>query len=200
MLDKDGLVVAAPQQRARVVGFDPERVEALYAERICLEAVGAGVTAGQVDQTTVSRLQTSYRLMVASVTEAGVSPEWHDAHREFHLATVTRLGDGLVAKVGGNIDRSRHYMQMHRPETTDRWSAPARWHEATLIAFEARDADAAGTAVARDLASAAVALIRFMARDYVPTLIHDVCGRFGAVPLLDRSLPAYGGWPRVARS
>src|SRR5271156_1826880 len=39
MLQEEGLVVAEPQKRARVIGFDPAEVEAVYTQRVLVESL-----------------------------------------------------------------------------------------------------------------------------------------------------------------
>lgn len=44
MLQEERLVDAEPQKRARVARFDPTHLEAIYAQRILLEGLGALLT------------------------------------------------------------------------------------------------------------------------------------------------------------
>ncbi|RAK28421.1 GntR family transcriptional regulator [Actinoplanes lutulentus] len=178
-LQEEGLVVAPPQRRARVVGFDPAQVEALYAERICIEAMGAALTARVVTDESLMAMRDAFqRMQSASTGAGGPDAAWHAAHFDFHMLATDSLGQAMQSRVAINFDRSRHYVQMQRPEALDGWRAPNRWHGAILAAFEARDPDAAGAAMASDLANAAVALIGYMTPDHEPTLITSVVERF----------------------
>jgi len=50
MLQEEGLISAEPNQRSRVLGFDPEELELLYAGRVTLECLGVRLTAGQLSR------------------------------------------------------------------------------------------------------------------------------------------------------
>lgn len=182
MLHEEGLVIAAPQQRARVVGFDPDQVEALYAERIAVEAVGASLTAVSIGAEGLAGLNDALERMSASRADnRGPDADWHQAHRDFHLIASSALGRIVQARIAANFDRSRHYVQMHRPETTDGWLAPDRWHRATLAAIEYHDPRASAVAMAQDLGNAATALIRFMSPEHEPQLIPRIVASFSTL-------------------
>lgn len=179
MLHEEGLVIATPQRRARVVGFQPDQVEALYAERIAIEAVGAALTAQAAPRETLAAMEGAFeRMNAARDLDYGPRADWHTAHREFHLLASSSLGPIMAERIAANFDRSRHYVQMHGPETTDGWRAPGLWHGATLDAMLSRDSQRSAAAMADDLGSAATALIRFITPDHEPALITRVVERF----------------------
>ena len=173
MLHEEGLVDAPPQKRARVVGFDPDRVEALYAERMCLEAVGAGMTAAAGDPDAYSAMAEAFARM-SELASPEPSSAWHAAHRDFHLATVSALGTTLGDRVAANIDRSARFMRMHTPETTDAWATSTETHAAILRAVEQQDVHGAGAALVADLASAALSLIHYFTPEHPTSIIHAV--------------------------
>ena len=50
MLQEEGLIAGEPNQRSRVLGFDPEELELLYAGRVALECLGVRLTAGHLSR------------------------------------------------------------------------------------------------------------------------------------------------------
>src|SRR5271155_4979248 len=48
MLQEEGLVVAEPQKRARVIGFNAAEVEAIYTQRVLIESLAAKMTAAAI--------------------------------------------------------------------------------------------------------------------------------------------------------
>jgi hypothetical protein len=148
---EEGLV-AAPQRRARVLGLEPERVETLCPERISLDAVGVAITANAADRRTIGSPRS--RGGHGRIIQRHRGLVRHTAHREVPLATVSGLGPTLVARVGAIIDKSRHYVHIHRPETIGTWAIPTDWHGDILAAVAAGDAGAAAAAIAGDLANA----------------------------------------------
>lgn len=179
MLQDEGLISAEPQKRAQVTGFDPKQVELLYVERIALEALGARMTAGAIGRPGLDRLQ--HTLTVMSKLAADLpGPEWHEAHKRFHLEAVSALGDSVLHAVAENIDRSARFMLMHGPENTNAWPDAELWHRAIVTSLADGDAAGAAAAVAGDLARGAILLMSYFAPDYDPTVIRSVLAQWEA--------------------
>jgi DNA-binding GntR family transcriptional regulator len=184
MLQEEGLVVAEPQRRARVTGFDPEHLEAVYAQRVLLEAVATRVTASTATDEEVARLDALLAEMDARVRAHDFSA-WQEAHRTFHVALVRRAGDQLLRAMTSTMDRSEHYRLMHQASgSPDRERAAE--HAAIVAAHRERDADAAASELAAHLARTALSLIAQLAPAYDPVMIRTALQLFHATPRVER--------------
>src|SRR5271156_6542114 len=69
MLQEEGLVVAEPQKRARVIGFDPADVEAIYTQRVLLEGMAAKMTAATLSDAELAELEALLEAMISETRD-----------------------------------------------------------------------------------------------------------------------------------
>lgn len=175
MLQEEGLVEAEPQKRARVAGFDPAHLEAVYAQRILLECLGARLTADGISDAEVDGIEA---LRLEMVRHAGQNdmPAWEQAHRAFHLALVQRAGSHLLAAIRGQMERAERYRMMYQKTGPRAWSNAGVEHRAILAALRRGDADAAAAELATHLARTALSLVAQLSPDYDPRAVRTALG------------------------
>lgn len=157
--------------------FDPASVQSIYAQRIALETIGARLTAETLPHPALEQLADALDRM-RGFTSGSPTSHWQAAHREFHLAASSALGDELLAVVDGLIERSRHFMLMHSPENTDAWSAANALHEAVFEAVSRGDGAAAAAATANDLARPSLSLIAYFAPGFDARVLRGALAQF----------------------
>lgn len=171
MLQEEGLVEAQPQKRARVVAFDPEHLEAVYAQRILLEGLAATLTARSFTDEALQELRARLQELRACAS-AGDRDGWYDVHREFHRMLVSDVSPTLARTIASHLDRAEHYrrMTMSSDDSTGRAVADAE-HEEIVEAFARRDGEGAAAALSAHLARTALTLVAQRSPAYDPAAI-----------------------------
>lgn len=111
----EGLVDLAPQRGARVTVVDPAEAAELYSVRLLLEPVALrdSITLARGDASYEALVKESFSLMVASAD----SVDQHIAHREFHLALMSRCPNRtLLTQIAALMDRARLYQVIGKPD------------------------------------------------------------------------------------
>jgi DNA-binding GntR family transcriptional regulator len=171
MLQEEGLVEAQPQKRARVVAFDPEHMETVYAQRILLEGLAATLTARTFTDEALSQLRQRLKEL-RECASAGDRDGWYEVHRAFHRMLVSNVSPSLARTIASHLDRSEHYrrMTMSSDDTTGRAVADAE-HEEIVEAFARRDGEGAAAALSAHLARTALTLVAQRSPAYDPAAI-----------------------------
>jgi len=185
MLQEEGLVVAEPQRRARVTGFDPEHLEAIYTQRVLLEGTATRVTAVSTTDEDVARLDALLDHMRTRAAAEDLK-SWEEAHRAFHLELVSRVSPHLTRAMINHMDRAEHYRLMHQATGPRAWASGAAEHAAIVDAHRRRNGDAAAAELTAHLARTALSLIAEMAPAYDPAAIRSALKMFDAAPRVDR--------------
>lgn len=184
MLQKEGLVEAKHNQRARIPSFDPQMLDALYATRLPLEAVGIHMTVMQLRQGDLEALGQA----LDGMEEAGERNDgtaMADLHRLFHRLLVQHAGKQLCSTIADYADRSEYYRRMgfrHMYESDPvklRETAGAE-HHAILEACRERNAEEAVRRLVLHLARTALSLLALMAPQYHPSAIRTALHVVGA--------------------
>lgn len=185
MLQEEGLVVAEPQRRARVTGFDPEHLETIYTHRVLLEGTATRVTAASATDEDVARLDALLEHMRTRPAAEDLKA-WEHAHRSFHFELVSRVGSRLMRAITNHMDRAEHYRLMRQATGPRAWASGAAEHAAIVDAYRRRDGDAAASALAAHLARTALSLVAEMAPTYDPAAIRSALNCFDATPRVER--------------
>jgi DNA-binding GntR family transcriptional regulator len=158
----EGLVVIEPQRGARVAPIDAATVLHVYELRLLLDpaALRGSMRAAADDpsfaaevERALARLEARHRRPV----------DFHDAHRAFHLALVSRCPNPLLLQqVGQLLDHSQRYQV---------WAAVARGAEA-----HAEHREMAAAVVAGDTREAVRWLTVHLkaSRDSIPRIVDDL--------------------------
>lgn len=169
MLQEEGLVEAEPQKRARVVGFDPGHLEAVYVQRIMLESLVAKLTAPRSSEADVERLE-QLLLEMRELAAAEDLDGWQERHREFHAGLIEGvIGPNLERALKAQMERSERYRFLYQVARS--WAAGNAEHETIVACYRERDGSAAARALTAHLARTALTLIAQLAPAYDPTAL-----------------------------
>lgn len=133
MLQEEGLVSAAPNQRSRVVGLVPEELELLYAARISLESMGVRLTAGRLGRAEDREASSALREMDRTY-RSGELTSWAVAHRRFHQQMVSRCGSTVLRTISSYAAQSERYIRSDQSRHRRDYPARRREHVAILEA------------------------------------------------------------------
>ncbi len=151
LLEAEGLVEAERHRRTRVTDVDPAFVDALYARRILLEALGTRLSLPLVTADDVRELRQRFREMIRG-EDSGDIVAWDVAHREFHRVLVRYAGDALRQTIEECTDRCERYRRLYgRTDPSARADSDAQ-HAALIEAYEKRDEARTVELVARHFA------------------------------------------------
>jgi len=193
MLQEEGLVVAEPHRRARVIGFDPAHLEAVYTQRVLLESLAASFTASAAGDALIDELERSL-VALEALPEERMKPEWRAEHNRFHLALVGGVQPQLLRAIRSNMERGEHYRlnypRMYEMTGTRSWDTSPAEHRAIVDAFRARDGAAAAVELAAHLARTALSLVAQLAPTYDPAALR------AALELVGARKPSRGGRAR----
>lgn len=173
MLQESGLLTSEPNYRSRVVDFDPVDIEALYAKRIVLEAMGVAIT--------VNRLDAAGIKAVEDIVCALESPhahddfiEWQKLHRQFHRAIVAGAGATFMADLEQLEMRSERYQSAYKgAHLPGWWQRGEAEHRELFSAMASGDAAKAAERAARHLARTALELLAALAPEYDTSRVRD---------------------------
>jgi DNA-binding GntR family transcriptional regulator len=183
-LQKEGLVEAEPNQKARVSGFNAAELDAVYAARVCMEAVAVCMTARLRSSELLAELDDLVAGMEA-VTGADGIEEFQPLHRRYHRLLVSCAPPMFLTTVHVQQDRAERYWRLLNLTEAAPHARRDREHREIVAAIRAQDQNAAGAALARHLARSALTLITHMAPE------HDV-------PATRAALRLYAEQPAVS--
>lgn len=162
MLQEEGLIAGEPNQRSRVLGFDPDELELLYAGRVTLECLGVRLTAGRLSRE-------EERSAVAAIREmdrtqrAGDTAGWSVAHHRLHRLLIGRSGSAVLRTTASYAEQSDRYVRAYQLRH-DAFAARQREHTAILEAVRDGEPHRAVELMAQHLSGTA---LRVMA-DFAP--------------------------------
>lgn len=166
MLQEGGLVAGEPNFRCKVVGFDPNDIEALYSKRIALEALGAALTARHIAEADIAALG---RLVAELESEAAHDSFdlWQKLHRKFHRTIVSAVGPTMAADLEQLEGRSERYQSAYKgAHLPGWWLRGEAEHRELHSAISQRNSALAGELAARHLARTALELLAALAPEF----------------------------------
>ena len=185
LLEREGLIEAEVNHRARVTPFSVEDLEQLYAFRIVAEGLSVTVS---VPRFTEDELQRLRDLLAEMDRLAGTNvDEWEVAHREFHLALVAPAGGRMLRTIEQFIDHAERYRRVYIASGPRAWSVGAAEHAEIVEACAAREAALAGALLARHLSRTALTVFVTAAPDHDPAIVR------AAVKQVAADLPSASG-------
>jgi len=105
----EGLVVIEPQRGARVAPVSVEEAAEIYEMRLLLDpvAIERSVRAGRSDSTFAHTVRAAH---AATAVRHRSLASFHDAHRQFHLALVSRCpNQRLLSQVAQLLEHSQRF-------------------------------------------------------------------------------------------
>ncbi len=167
MLQKEGLVEAEHNQRARIPFFNPRVLDSIYASRVLLEALGIRLTIPHMRQQDLDVLQNA----LADLLAAGDAESREEPHRRFHRLLVAYAGEYLYDTIAGYADRCTFYRRMYVQSDPRNCVIADAEHEAIFQACVARDPEIAAYRLTQHLARTALTLLAQLTPEYEPTAV-----------------------------
>ena len=184
MLQEEGLIAGEPNQRSRVLGFDPDELELLYAGRVTLECLGVRLTAGHLSREEERSAVAAIREMERT-QRAGDTAGWSVAHHRLHRLLIGRSGSAVLRTTASYAEQSDRYILAYQ-HRHDAFAERQREHTAILEAVREGRADQAVELMAHHLSSTALRVMADFAPGRQATAVHAavdlVAGRRVAEP------------------
>ncbi|WP_422061480.1 GntR family transcriptional regulator [Sphingopyxis sp.] len=173
MLQEGGLLTGEPNYRSRVVEFDPVDIDALYAKRIVLEALGVAMTVKRLERGGVGALE-AIVLSLESPKAHDDFAEWQRLHRQFHRTIVAGAGATMMADLEQLEKRSERYQSAYKgAHLPGWWQRGEAEHRELFEAIAKGDASQAGELAGRHLARTALELLAALAPEYDSSRVRD---------------------------
>jgi DNA-binding GntR family transcriptional regulator len=158
MLQREGLIEAETNHRARVAPFSPDDLESLYALRIVNEALGIRASVERFSDDELGTFQELLKEMEL-LRETGDIDAWEAPHQRFHRLLVSHAGSRITMLIGQLADHSGRYRHLYITGAPRAWSVGRAEHEEIVSACVDRDAPRATRLLAEHLASTALAVM-----------------------------------------
>lgn len=173
MLQEGGLLTSEPNYRSRVVEFDAVDIDALYAKRIVLEALGVAMTVKRLDKQDLVTLE-EVVLSLESPEAHEDFAEWQRLHRTFHSRIVSGAGATMMADLAQLEKRSERYQSAYKgAHLPGWWQRGEAEHRELFTAIANGDAAQSGELAARHLARTALELLAALAPEYDSSRVRD---------------------------
>ena len=165
MLQNEGLLLAEPNNRARVTGFSAGELEATYFSRILLESAGFALALPAMNEAHIAAVADAYAQMETAETRADFNV-WVLAHREFHRLLVAPAGREIETRILSLLEQSTRFQYMLNSTRQPNWWIQ-RGDEHARLLDACKRGDAAGGAglMAAHLTQSALIILEDFARD-----------------------------------
>ena len=169
LLQREGLIEAAVNQRARVTSLSVDDVEHVYALRVVNEALAVSAS---VPRFTAAQLDELDRLVAAVGRSAGEGfGAWEEQHQLFHALLLTHAGDRMRGTLAQWAEHSGRYRRVYVADAGGGWTQGAREHAELARLCRERDVEGAARLLARHLSRAALTLVASMDPTHDPALL-----------------------------
>jgi DNA-binding GntR family transcriptional regulator len=158
MLQEEGLVTVEPNRPARVIDFDPEDLDSLYARRVMLESLGIVLTIPGLNEEDFEAIDAAMAEMSAHATNRD-RDRWEEAHRRFHLCLVRGVDGQLFRAIAASIDHAARYRRLYWLAEPLAWTIGEGEHQSIVDACRDGEPGLAASRLARHLARTALAVM-----------------------------------------
>lgn len=169
LLEREGLLHAEVNQRARVAPFSIEDLEQLYAVRIVNEALGVALSVPRFTPTELDQLDVALERM-DQLAGADLA-EWEIVHGGFHRLLVCHAGERLQRLIVQCFEHAERYRRVYVSSEPRVWSVGASEHQEIVEACKARDSSLAATRLALHLSRTALGVLMLVAPDHDPQVV-----------------------------
>jgi DNA-binding GntR family transcriptional regulator len=168
MLQEEGLISAEPNYRCRVLGFDPEELELLYASRIMNEGVSAAITVENMRDVDVEKLSAAFDAMRRD-EERDDLDQWILDHRAFHQMLFSGANPRLQQRMYFDCQRSERYVYNSiQSGRVNIFQRAAVEHGEILRACKNRQPALAASLLTRHLSRAGIDILKALAPHWEP--------------------------------
>jgi DNA-binding GntR family transcriptional regulator len=169
LLEQEGLIESAVNQRARVAAFSIDDLEELYGVRIVTEALAISVTVPRLSADDIQGLSVALdQLDDMAGTDI---PAWEALHRHFHGELVKFAGKRVRRTLDQYYDHAERYRRMYISGYPRAFAVGAAEHRQILGACAAADAHLAASLLARHLSRTALTALALIAPEHEPAMI-----------------------------
>lgn len=170
LLERDGLIDARVNHRARVTGLSVDDLEHLYTLRVLNESVALSVSVPSFTSGELDELDELAEVLKHPDTGTFDFDTWDEVHQGFHMLLLAHSGSRML---GSAAEWAAHTQRYRRAYAEDGRGLPQGAAEHAILAQLCRDGDAQGAArlVALHLSRAAFTLIAQMAPTHEPALL-----------------------------
>jgi DNA-binding GntR family transcriptional regulator len=150
MLEREGLVDAAPNRSYRASHYSLPDLEQLYIMRLPLEAAAIRLTIPQLGSREIGALEGEMAQMghFAQIRDYEL---WEVPHRAFHAGLVAKAGERITRVLRQLSDHSERYRRLYTTQLPLAWSRGVDQHRGILDACAAGDADLGARRLAQHL-------------------------------------------------
>ena len=145
LLQREGLVIAPPNQRVRIAPLTAQDIEQIVIARLALETVAIRLTVPTLTSNDVAALEGHLAQMDHFYKVSDLSG-LQGPHRAFHRTLVAAAGPRVGAEIGALTDHAERYRR--RFGAYGRWDDRRAEHRAILDAAAAGNADLAAERLA----------------------------------------------------
>jgi DNA-binding GntR family transcriptional regulator len=170
LLERDGLIEARVNHRARVTGLSVHDLEHLYTLRVVNESLALSVSVPSFTSDELDELDRLSEVLKKTDTETFVFDTWDDSHQRFHMLLLAHSGANML---GTAAEWAAHTQRYRRVFAEEGRGLPPGAGEHAVLAELCRNGDsgAAARLLAFHLSRAALTLIAQMAPTHEPVLL-----------------------------
>jgi DNA-binding GntR family transcriptional regulator len=188
MLQEEGLISAEPNYRCRVLGFDPEELELLYASRIMNEGISVAITVKNMSDANIEKLSEIFDDMRRDERRSDLN-QWILDHRAFHQLLFSGANPKLQQRMYVDCQRSERYVYNSiQSGLVNIFRRAAVEHGELLQACKKRQSALAASLLTRHLSRAGIDILKALAPHWDPFTLCAAAEfmRCGAAHLDDR--------------
>ena len=171
MLQREGLIDAAPNRRVRVAELSITDLEQVYASRVLVEALAARLTVPRYSTEDLAELKAALSEMNQLQDERDIDA-WEAAHRRYHELLRKDAGERIERLARELSDHAERYRRVYMAAPLA-WPTAAREHAAIVEACESGDGVAVSIELVRHLARTALTLIALVDPEHEPTPVRE---------------------------
>lgn len=170
LLERDGLIDARVNHRARVTGLSVSELEHLYTLRVLNESVALTVSVPSFTDGELDELTELGEVLRRTDTDAFDFDTWDEVHQRFHTLLLAHSGSRMLESAA---EWAAHTQRYRRAYAEDGRGFNQGAAEHPVLAQLCRDGNARGAArlMGLHLSRAALTLIAQMAPTYEPVLL-----------------------------
>lgn len=170
LLERDGLIDARVNHRARVTGLSVEHLEHLYTLRVVNESLALSVSVPSFTSEELDELDELAEVLKQADTTPFLFDEWDEVHQGFHTRLLAHGGAKMLASAAEWAAHTRRYRRAYVEEGRGLPQGAAE-HAVLAQLCRQRDSDEAARLLALHLSRAALTLIAQMAPTHEPVLL-----------------------------
>lgn len=170
LLEREGLIEARVNHRARVAAFSVSDLEGLYAMRIVTESLAINVSVPRFSADDLDELR---RLLdeLDSLSSDDTRNSWARSHGQFHRALVAHSGERLLRAIEQLHDHAARYRRFALAQDPRSWEPGRIEHREIVEACFAGDSRLAAVRLARHLSRTALTALMEAAPEHEPTIV-----------------------------